>query len=136
MSAAKASQIEATEVPFTRARAHVGRVEGKLSTSEMIRAPHSEVEAVCEAEGREWARLMLEEHLAMRAALEKRVEVTGADGVARRAARDSERHLETLVGTVAVPRTAYQTPGSEDLHPMDAVLNLPRERFSHGIRKL
>jgi hypothetical protein len=74
--------------------------------------------------------------LAMRAALEKRVEVTGADGVTRRAARDSERHLETLVGTVAVPRTAYQAPGSEDLHPMDAVLNLPRELFSHGLRRM
>jgi hypothetical protein len=136
MSTAKAPQIEATEVPFTRAKAHAGRVEGKLSTSEMIRAPHSEIEAVCEAEGREWARLMLEEHLAMRAALEKRVEVTGVDGVERRSARDSERHLETVVGKVAVPRTAYQAPGCEDLHPMDATLNLPRELFSHGLRRL
>jgi hypothetical protein len=136
MSAAKVTPIDVPEVPFARARTQARRVEGMLSASEMIRAPHTEVEALCEAEGREWARLMLEEHLAMRAALEKRVEVTGADGVTRRAARDSERHLETLVGTVAVPRTAYQAPGSEDLHPMDAVLNLPRERFSHGVRKL
>lgn len=136
MSAARVTPIATTEVPFMRARAHASRFEGKLSTSEMIRAQHSEVEALCEAEGREWARLMLEEHLAMRAALEKRVEVTGADGVTRRSARDSERHLETLLGTVAVPRKAYQAPGSEDLHPMDATLNLPRELFSHGIRKL
>jgi hypothetical protein len=136
MSAAKVLPIDVPEVPFVRARTHARRVEGMLSASEMIRAPHSEVEALCDAEGREWARLMLEEHLAMRAALEMRVEVTGADGVTRRSARDSERHLETLVGTVGVPRTAYQAPGSEDLHPMDAALNLPRERFSHGIRKL
>ena len=136
MSAAKSTPIEAAEVPFARARAHAGRAEGRLSSSEMIRAPHSEVEALCEAEGREWARLVLEEHLALRAAQEKRVEVTGADGVARGSVRDSERHLETLVGTVAVPRYAYQAPGSEDLHPMDATLNLPRELFSHGIRKL
>jgi hypothetical protein len=94
------------------------------------------VEALCEAEGREWARLMLEEHLALRAELERRVEVTGADGVARGAVRDSERHLETVVGRVAVPRMAYQAPGSVDLHPMDAALNLPRGLFSHGIRKL
>jgi hypothetical protein len=83
----------------------------------MIRAPHTDVEALCDAQGKEWARLMLEEHLALRASVEKRVEVTGADGVERRSSRDSERHLETVVGTVVVPRAAYQAPGCEDLHP-------------------
>jgi hypothetical protein len=136
MSAARSELIEDAEVPFERARAHAAEVEGMLSTTEMIRAPHSEVEALCDAQGREWARLMLEEHLAQRAALEKRVEVTGADGVRRGSTRDSERHLETVVGTVALPRKAYQAPGSEDLHPMDAALNLPRELFSHGIRRM
>jgi len=102
----------------------------------MIRAPHSEVEAMCDAQGREWARLMLEEHLALRAAQEKRVEVTGADDVERTSTRESERHLETVVGTVLVPRRAYQAAGCEDLHPMDAALNLPRELFSHGVRRM
>jgi hypothetical protein len=136
MSAAKVAPIDVNMVPFARARTHAGRTEGMLSSTDMIRAPHSEVEALCDAQGREWARLMLEEHLALRAELEKPVEVTGADGIAREAARDSERHLETVVGTVAVPRRAYQAPGSEDLHPMDATLNLPRERFSHGVRRM
>jgi hypothetical protein len=79
---------------------------------------------------------MLEEHLALRASLEKRVDVTGADGVERRFSRDGERHLETVVGTVVVPRAAYQAPGCEDLHPMDAALNLPRELFSFGVRRM
>ena len=122
--------------PFVRAREHGARVECILSTTEMIRTPHSDVEALCEKEGREWARLMLDEHLKMRAALEKRVDVVGEDGVQRSATRDSERHLETVLGTVAVPRLAYQAAGREDLHPMDATLNLPRELFSHGIRRL
>jgi hypothetical protein len=122
-------------VPFGRARVHAERVEVTLST-EMARAPHSELEAFCDEQGREWARLMLEEHLALRAQVENRVEVVGADGVERQAARDSERHLETVVGTVAVPRKAYQAPGAEDLHPMDAALNLPRELFSHGVRRM
>jgi hypothetical protein len=135
MSAAKADQFE-PDVRFGRARAQAARVEATLSCNEMIRAPHSEVEALCDAQGREWARLMLEEHLALRAGLEKRVEVTGSDGARRTSTRDSERHLETVVGTVVVPRKAYQAPGSEDLHPMDASLNLPRELFSHGIRRL
>jgi hypothetical protein len=136
MSAAEVTPVEESEPRFGRARAHARRFEGMLSGDDMVRKPHSDVEELCEAEGREWARLMLEEHLAMRAAREKRVPVTGADGVERSRARDSERHLETLVGTVAVPRLAYQAPGSEDLHPLDATLNLPRELFSHGIRRL
>jgi hypothetical protein len=64
------------------------------------------------------------------------VEVTGADGVERRSSRASERHLETIVDTVVVPRAAYQAPGCEDLHPMDAALNLPRELFSFGVRRM
>jgi hypothetical protein len=73
---------------------------------------------------------------ASRASLEKKTEVVGADGVEHGSSRDSERHLETLVGRVPVPRRAYQAPGTTDLHPMDAALNLPREMFSHGIRRM
>jgi hypothetical protein len=136
MSAARTKPIETTETPFFRARAHSASVEDKLASNEMIRAPHSDVEAMCEEQGREWARLLLEEHLALRAAQEKRVEVTGADSVERTSTRESERHLETVVGTVLVPRRAYQAAGCEDLHPMDAALNLPRELFSHGVRRM
>jgi hypothetical protein len=135
MSAMLVESIMA-EVPFARARAHAAEVEVTLASTEMIRAPHSEVEELLEEKAQEWARRMLQEHVELRAAAEKRVEVVGADGVERSAARDSERHLETVFGRVAVPRTAYQAPGSEDLHPMDASLNLPPELFSHGVRKM
>jgi hypothetical protein len=74
--------------------------------------------------------------MAMRAALEQQVQVVDADGVEHESVRDSERHLETVVGTVGVPRKAYQAPGREDLHPMDAALNLPSEQFSHGVRQM
>jgi hypothetical protein len=136
MSAAKANPIESAETPFSRTRAHAAGVEATLSSTEMTRSRHSDVEDLIEAQGREWARLMLEEHLALRAALEKPVEISDAEGVERGSSRESERHLTSLVGKVAVPRMAYQAPGREDLHPMDAVLNLPREMFSHGIRRL
>lgn len=115
---------------------HASRAEATLSSADMTRKPHSDLEAFVEAEGREWARLMLEDHLRLRAAMEQRVEVVDSEGLERRSVRDSERHLETVVGTVAVPRKSYQAPGSQDLHPMDAALNLPRELFSHGVRRL
>ena len=33
-------------------------------------------------------------------------------------------------------RIAYRERGYSDLHPADAVLNLPTEKHSHGLRKL
>jgi hypothetical protein len=136
MSAAQVEAIEVSETRFARARAHVAEVEGIVASDEMIRKPHSDLEAMLDGQGKEWARLMLEENLRLRAQLERRTEVTGADGVERVSARDSERHLETVLGRVSVQRLAYQTPGTVDLHPMDAALNLPREMFSHGIRRM
>ncbi len=131
-----AEQQDVIPRPFARARAHSAALESKLGGLEMTRAPHTEIEALVDAQGREWARLMLDEHMALRAAAERRVEVRGAEGVDRSSARDSARQLETLVGRVDVPRLAYQTPGTEDLHPLDASLKLPRELFSHGIRRM
>ena len=33
-------------------------------------------------------------------------------------------------------RIAYRRRGPSDLHPADAVLNLPAEKHSHGLRRL
>jgi hypothetical protein len=136
MGTAPAKSIERAEELFARARAHASKVEGMLTSDEMIRKSHSDLEAMLAGAGKEWARLLLEENLRLRAQLERETEVTGADGVERVSVRDSERHLETLLGRVSVPRLAYQAPGTTDLHPMDAALNLPREMFSHGVRRL
>ena len=119
MSAAYAETIPAAQ-PFASARAYGEELERTLSGDGMLRAEHSEVELLVAKSGREWARLMLEAQFSMRADLEKFVEVVGADGAERTRAKDSERHLETVVGKIAVPRIAYQAGGCEDLHPMDA----------------
>src|SRR5271165_6820952 len=119
MSAAQADPIESVETPFARARAHAARVEGILTSDDMLRKPHSDLETMLDEQGKEWGRLLLEECLRLRAQLERRTEVVGAEGTRRESARDSERHLETLLGRVAVPRLAYQAPGATDLHPMD-----------------
>ena len=136
MSAAYAEMSPDAQPGFARARAHGEEVERRLQSREMLHAGHEEVESFVERQGREWARLMLEAQLALRAELEVRVAVTGADGIERTRVRESERHLETVVGTVAVPRLSYQAPGQEDLHPMDALLNLPAELYSHGVRRM
>ena len=46
-----------------------------------------------------------------------------------------ERHLETTFGTVQVERLGYARPGHDSLHPLDAALNLPPERYSLEVRR-
>jgi hypothetical protein len=48
--------------------------------------------------GKEWARLMLDEILRLRAEVERKNAVVGADGIARKSTRASARHLETVLG--------------------------------------
>lgn len=136
MSAAYARQSPVSSATFERARTHGVEVERTLRGKEMLRAEHAEVEAFIEKQGREWARLMLEAQFALRAELEQRVEVVGVNGVERSSARRTERHVETVVGTVVVPRLGYQESGHEDLHPMDAGLNLASDHYSFGVRRM
>jgi hypothetical protein len=42
----------------------------------------------------------------------------------------------TRFGQVTVSRIAYRAPGRPNVHPLDAALNLPGEKHSHGLRKL
>ena len=65
MGMVQAVEIEAVGA-WARSRAHAEKVEGILE-GEMSRKPHSDVEEMLATRGREWARLMYEEHLAMRA---------------------------------------------------------------------
>lgn len=133
---ANLSRAASAATSFESARAHGVEVERTLRGREMLQAEHATVEAFIEKQGREWARLMLEAQFALRAELEQRIEVVGADGAERSSARSTERQLETVVGTVIVPRLAYQKAGYEDLHPLDAALNLATDHFSFGVRHI
>ena len=42
----------------------------------------------------------------------------------------------TKFGQVMVSRIAYRSPGGPNVHAVDAELNLPEEKHSHGLRKL
>ena len=42
----------------------------------------------------------------------------------------------TKFGQVMVSRIAYRSPGRSNVHPLDAALNLPEEKHSHGLRRL
>ena len=99
---------------------------------------HAELEERLQARGRELLRRLHQDHLDLLAAREQRRDgVTGADGIARtRAERGHRRTLATVFGQVTMTRMAYRAPGAGNVHPLDAALNLPGEKQSHGLRKL
>ena len=98
---------------------------------------HEELEARLDVDGRELTRQFLQDHLDLRAANEVSVVVADADDVVHKAVEPGHaRQLETIFGQVTVTRLAYRLKGGENLHPQDAVLNLPRELHSHGLRQL
>jgi hypothetical protein len=99
---------------------------------------HAGLEERLDRDGRELLRRLLDDHLALRAVREQRLDsVVGDDEVTRgRVEHDHRRVLGTVFGKVTVSRMAYRALGRGNLHPADAALNLPVERHSHGLRKL
>ncbi|MCA1700246.1 MAG: hypothetical protein LC790_15625, partial [Actinobacteria bacterium] len=123
---------------FASSRGRFEEVAGWLSGQEAGALDHAELEQRLEADSRELFRLLLQDHLDLRASREQRLErVVDSEGVPRRAAEAGhERSLETVFGEVRVRRLAYRERGQRNLCPADARLNLPRERHSHGLRRL
>lgn len=122
--------------PFARSSAKLLSMQEHLTERDTLGEEHGAVERWLMVEGRELMRLMFQEHLDLRGDAEQPVKVVAADGVARDAVRASERGLESVFGDVDVPRLLYQAPGRVGLAPMDALLNLPRDHYSHGVREI
>jgi hypothetical protein len=67
---------------------------------------------------------------------QRREKVTGSDAITRtRAETGHTRPLTTVFGQVTATRIAYRAPGAVNVHPVDAALNLPEEKHSHGLRQ-
>jgi hypothetical protein len=96
---------------------------------------HSEVEKWLERDGRELLRRLLQAHFDERGPGLSAGPVVDAEGQRHATARLHTRHLESLFGTVEVTRTGYGGLGQNSLHPLDAALALPRERYSHAVRE-
>ena len=122
---------------FALARTSFEEMVGWLGGAESARLTHAELEDQVERRGREVQRLMLQDHLDLRALREPRVSATDVAGIVHTHVEPAHRrHLATVVGTVSVERLAYRHPGASNLHPVDAALNLPAELHSHGLRRL
>ncbi len=135
MTAAYTTTIPEAQ-PFARSTAKIAQMPEHLAKSDTLREEHGVTERWLTVEGRELMRLLLQEHFDVRGAAEQRVKVVAADGVERDSVRETERGLESVFGDVDVSRLLYQAPGRVGLAPLDALLNLPRDHYSHGVREL
>lgn len=114
------------------------KIERWLQSDEAKQKEHSEIEAFLMLDGIEVLRLLFQGYLDGQSVDEMKEEwVVGADGVRRPNCRKHcKRQLETLFGTVVVDRLGYGGTGMTMLHPLDGKLNLPPEKYSHGMRRL
>jgi hypothetical protein len=120
---------------FADAEAQFARLIHQLRSEEARAMTHSELERELEEKGRELLRSLLQGHLELRSPGEASAPVRDAEGQERTARRLHERSLATVFGEVEVSRLGYRAEGADSLHPLDAELNLPPERYSHELRR-
>jgi hypothetical protein len=122
---------------FAATRTRMEEMLAHLSEPVMMSCTQEALEEYVTAAGRELLRQMMQDQLDARARAEPRLRnLFGADRVVRRRAEPGHRrHLATTVGVVEVERIAYRAPGAGNLHPTDAVLSLPAQRWSHPLQR-
>jgi hypothetical protein len=137
MQAQAIDRNNANQSPFAPARAALEALAADLQGETVLGMTHCEVEFLIRARGWEVLRLLLAGHIELRGMGEVEGNaVTGADGVERTHHRIHDRFVETMFGRIEVVRQAYGQRGRASLHPLDADLNLPPERYSHGVRRV
>lgn len=121
--------------PFSAAEAQFAGIMAHLESAEAQAMTHSELERKLAEEGRELMRRLLQAHLETRSPGAASAPVVDAEGQERKSQRLHERDLATVFGKVEVRRVGYGAEGAESLHPLDGELNLPRELYSHELRR-
>jgi hypothetical protein len=120
-----------SDKPFTASRSKFEQLINRLSSSEVLTMTHSEIEQQLKRDGFEVLRQLMQDHLDLRGPGERIGEVRSADGQLRTHRRIHSRTLVTLFGPVEVHRLGYGDRGTSSLHPLDADLNLPKDRSIH-----
>ena len=108
---------------------------GNLADEENQRLTHGELEAMVHTEGNELLRRLIQGHFDQRIVEEPVHErVVGEDGVARTHRREGcQRRLESRFGEVIVTRRGDGGRSLDSVFPLDAQLNLPPDKSSHGL---
>lgn len=106
-----------------------------VSSIEFESASFGDVEDEIQKRGPEILRKMAQGYLNQRSAQEEKQKcVTGADGERRSHRRISTRKIESRFGEVEASRIGYRGPELNSVFPLDAELNLPPNKYSHGLQ--
>ncbi len=131
--------ITAPAIEYYRdALEQVEQLLGGLMDGETQRMTHREVESLVKTEGGELLRRMIQGYFDQRSAEEPvRERVVGEDGNVRTRHREGcKRGLESRFGEVIVSRRGYGARGLNSVFPLDAELNLPPDKYSHGLQEV
>lgn len=107
-----------------------------ISNSEFSKSSFGDVESVIQEKGQEVIRQLAQGYLYQRAAEEEKKEfVIGEDGIQRTHRRTGcTRKIESRFGEVEVSRIGYCGQYIGYIFPLDAELNLPPNKYSHGLQ--
>ena len=133
MSAAVA--MSSFERPYGQGRQYFESIVSFLDSRKGSEMDLSQLERELKKRGLELMRQLLQEHMDSRSPGQCVEPVIGADGVERLRIRPQERKVETVFGTVEESRAGYGHEGVNSLHPLDAELNIPPERYSLEMRR-
>ena len=122
--------------PFSATRERFEGLLGVVGSEEWLAMTHADMEGALMVAGRELMRTFYEELLAVRAAATVVEPVVGSDGVERTHVRSRVRRLTSVFGEVEARRDGYSARGTCSLFPVDGALNLPRESYSLGLRRM
>ncbi len=118
---------------FTQAEELFEEIVAWLSSDMVCGLEHSELEQNLYVNGNELLRRLLQGYLDRRKEDEIEEDCLGSDGVKRTHKRQQSRKLSTIFGEVVVSRIAYGGRKITSLKPLDGELNLPLEKYSHGL---
>ncbi len=118
---------------FTQAEELFEEMVAWLSSDMVCGLEHSELEKNLLVNGNELLRRLLQGYLDRRKEDEIGEDCVGSDGVTRTHKRQQSRKLSTIFGEVVVSRVAYGGRKINSLQPLDGELNLPLEKYSHGL---
>lgn len=107
-----------------------------ISGTEFSESSFGDVESVIQEKGQEIIRQLAQGYLNQRAAEEEKEEfVIGEDGIQRnRRRKGCTRKIESRFGEVEVSRIGYYGQFTGCNFPLDAELNLPPNKYSHGLQ--
>ncbi len=108
----------------------------QLQSEHYVESEHGDIERIINQEGQEILRRLLQGWLDLNASREEnRGSIHSASGKTLNHVRSGTRRaLSSLFGEVLVSRKSYRRNNEGSLFPMDAKLNLSKDKYSDGIR--